>query len=286
MGRIESGKGFVNRWECDENDHMNVQFYWTKFQAAALHFRLQTGLEELPEDARTSRHIRYHSEVGAATPLAVQSFVTLDISYPFAIIHEMRDAISNRLSATLIDRYDLSDMEHWAGLAYPYRAPLTTEAAPRSFSPVPVSRDDAEQTRHSPKAVTSYRGQVSPDQCDQNGRALDSYIIHCATDGASHAWEAAGLTTDWLNENNLGRVAVEMKLSRLAPLQAHDPVHLVSVTTSAANRTFSFRHHLINTRSGALSAVVDVTGLAMDLGARKAVIWPKEIRARLDEAIG
>lgn len=74
MALVESLKSFVNRWECDENDHMNVQFYWTKFQTAALHFRLAAGLDDLPETARSSRHVRYHSEVHAADPLVVRSY--------------------------------------------------------------------------------------------------------------------------------------------------------------------------------------------------------------------
>lgn len=37
---------FVNRWECDENDHLNVQFYFSRFEEADRQFRLMTGLSE------------------------------------------------------------------------------------------------------------------------------------------------------------------------------------------------------------------------------------------------
>ena len=40
MSAIETLKSYVNTWECDENDHLNVQFYFRFFEDAAGHFQL------------------------------------------------------------------------------------------------------------------------------------------------------------------------------------------------------------------------------------------------------
>lgn len=75
---------------------------------------------------------------------------------------------------------------------------------------------------------------------------------------------------------------IEMKLSRLQPLTTYEPVHQVTVLKAVARRTFSFRHHILETRSNRTCATVDVTGLAMDLTTRKAVAWPDDLRQTLE----
>ena len=46
MSAVETLFSFVNRWECDENDHLNVQFYFSRFDEADRQFRLVTGLSD------------------------------------------------------------------------------------------------------------------------------------------------------------------------------------------------------------------------------------------------
>ena len=38
----ETQRAFVNTWECDENDHLNVQFYWKRFGDAAQVLQLKS----------------------------------------------------------------------------------------------------------------------------------------------------------------------------------------------------------------------------------------------------
>ena len=66
---------FVNRWECDENDHLNVQFYFSRFEEADRQFRLLCGLSETLVGARRVRHVRYHKELRTGDLITVHSSV-------------------------------------------------------------------------------------------------------------------------------------------------------------------------------------------------------------------
>jgi acyl-CoA thioester hydrolase len=67
MAAIETLFSFVNCWECDENDHLNVQFYLARFEEADRQFRLLSGLSDALAGARRARHLRYHEELIPAT---------------------------------------------------------------------------------------------------------------------------------------------------------------------------------------------------------------------------
>src|SRR5690606_16110861 len=63
MPAFETLFSSVNRWECDENDHLNVQFYFTRFEEADRQFRLLSGLSDALVGSRRVRHVRYHCEL-------------------------------------------------------------------------------------------------------------------------------------------------------------------------------------------------------------------------------
>ena len=61
--------GSVNRWECDENDHLNVRFYAQKINQSVATFLHETlGPNTL---TITRQHLRFVQEARIATPLRV-----------------------------------------------------------------------------------------------------------------------------------------------------------------------------------------------------------------------
>ena len=63
--------GSVNRWECDENDHLNVRFYAQKVHQALIAFTREVAAEQSRSVRVTGQHIRFVAEARIATPLRV-----------------------------------------------------------------------------------------------------------------------------------------------------------------------------------------------------------------------
>ena len=91
-------RGSVQRWECDENDHLNVQFYLARFEEADRQFRLLSGLSDALAGARRARHLRYHEELYSGDTLVMRSHVAFDGPYMLTVVHELRRSADNVLA--------------------------------------------------------------------------------------------------------------------------------------------------------------------------------------------
>lgn len=284
MPAIDTLYSFVNTWECDENDHLNVQFYFAKFDEADRQFRFATGLSDTLVGTRRVRHVRYHGELWAAALITVRSYVVFDGPHVLSVVHEMIDTSTGKLAATALDGYAPSEKaakdlrKRFADVS----GEMLPQAAPRSFeAPAAATTASADSLIEAGATIVNH-ATVMPRDCTADGRADDRFLLACFTDGAPHLWERTSMTRAWLEKNDYGRVAMEMKLTYGAQLRAGMPVHVVTGFTSVAEKTFTFRHHLFDSAAGRIAAIVDVTGLVMDLDARKAVALPAEACADIE----
>jgi acyl-CoA thioester hydrolase len=287
MPAIETLKTIVNTWECDENDHMNVQFYWSKFADADAHFLFLAGLDPALLGPRRVRHVRYHAEMRAGTPVTCTSSLCADGPHPVSVVHEMREGGSGRLMATALDGYATAPAiaTHLLRQASKVRAPMPPEAAPRSFAAPPAALGTPLKRLETLGATVTYRGRVMPADCQANGFLDDRGYVARFTDAGPHAWAEAGLHHDFLAENTLGRVAVEMKLTVGQELTAGTLIHVLTAFTAVGRSTFSMRHHIVDTRADRIAAIGELTVLIMDLKARRSVPLPVSARERLSERV-
>ena len=97
MTIAETLYSFVNRWECDENDHLNVQYYFSRFEEADRQFQLISGLNEALVGARRVRHVRYHKELRTGDLIVVRSAIAFDGPHMLTAVHEMYDVTTDTL---------------------------------------------------------------------------------------------------------------------------------------------------------------------------------------------
>ncbi|MBA5779144.1 thioesterase family protein [Stappia sp. F7233] len=284
MPAVETLFSFVNRWECDENEHLNVQYYFSRFEEADRQFRLLTGLSDALAGPRRCRHVRYHRELCVGHVLLMTSYAAVDGPHMLTIVHELRTD-DGALAATAIDGYSAAEG--------------TVRELRRRFKPVELAMPEYAMPRGLPAAVSAMkstldgliaggaaivnRSTVTPRNLGPEGRADDELAIGRFTEAAPHVWNMTPMTSSWLAERDLGRVAVEMKLAWLGPLKAGDPIIVVSAPIAASRSTFAFRHHLFETRASRLAAVCETVALTMDLKTRKAVPLPDDIRKAILE---
>ncbi|MFP1632887.1 thioesterase family protein [Zhengella sp. ZM62] len=260
---IETHRSFVNTWECDENAHMNVQFYMKRFDEAARFFALAHGGDHMA-GLPPVRHVRYHSELAAAQSAVVRSGVIASGPLAGRVVHRMEENATGRLCATALD-----------GPGAPESGAIADEAEaapalPRSIDPSPRPGLD-KAAMLAAGGVIAHRCIVTPAECDAKGRLTQQFHISRFTDGAPHVWDHAGISTRWLNDNGLGRVAVEMQIRHHNPAMAGDALILVSRAETGASKTIRLHHELFRATDGMPVASGEVVGLVMDLATRKSV---------------
>ncbi|WP_068318096.1 acyl-CoA thioesterase [Polycladidibacter hongkongensis] len=288
MASLETLQSFVNTWECDENDHMNVQFYFSRFEEADRQFRLMSDFSEALVGARRVRHVRYHAELRAASPVTVNSYAAFDGPHMFCILHEMVEASTGQLAATAVDGYTpnpnaaKSLRQRFAG----FEASVSEPAMPRSLPASPYSGKPTQDELLKNGAFITGRATVLPRHLDVSGRADDTFVLACISDASAHAWERTPMTTEWLDDNDFGRISVEQKLSWISPLTSGDMVAIVSTFTGVNGNSFNLRHHVFEQRTRRLAAVCDMVVMAMDLDKRTIVPLDKDITAAITALLG
>jgi len=174
-------KSFVNAWECDENVHLNVQFYWKRFGQAAAIFQHQAGLTQ---QRWVGRHVRYHAELGMGANTMVRS----------AVDH-------------YADNFTTKDN---------MVAEVPEAARPLSLPSTPLSIVDGKEVLCDRNGLLSHLSMIALNECDAEGFLLDENHISRFSDAAGHFWHHLGIDRAWMTEQNLGSVAVEMKITRHA----------------------------------------------------------------------
>jgi acyl-CoA thioester hydrolase len=278
---IETHRSFVNRWECDENSHMNVQFYFKRFDEAA---RI---LKALHPDAGpvepVLRHVRYHRELDEGDSTIIRTGVISGGDFDGRTVHVMTNAQTGAVCTTALDTLEggksLNQADADDGqeiMAIP--AGILEAALPRGLGGGPITIHPADELLDSGKALVTHFSTVEDNEINGNNQLITNRIISRFTDGAPHAWDHGGITTSWLRANNFGRVAVEMKVMRLAESRPGTALRLISHLEDVHGKTFRILHQLQAIGSGTIVALGEVRCLVMDLEKRRAVALP-EIRA-------
>lgn len=271
---IETSRRFVNTWECDENAHLNVQFYYQYFEDAHVHFWFEAGWPAAKELPATQTHlVRFHGELHEGDLTFIRShLVATDDG--FALCHLMYNAETDNLSATcwcpLADKNIAAEIPDAPVLDSP------DLARPRSLdlAPIPtVSREAAAQAGF----IQTYRAVIKQIDCDWRGNATTRSLTGFQSDAAGHFWSHVGLTQNWLETNNYGRVAMESRISMLTDIQPGTPLLIMTALVGHARKTLTFRHYIFDVASGTQIAVAEITGVAIDLEKRRTVEWPDDI---------
>jgi len=277
----------VNRWECDENDHLNVQFYFSRFEEADRQFRLISGLSETLVGARRVRHVRYHKELRSGDLITIQSCIAFDGPHMLTVVHEMRDGSTGALAATALDGYEPSanSAKTLRQRFKDFQCSMIAEASPKGIQTAPAGLRATLPGLLAKGADICYRGTVLPRDIGTDGKADDKYALGCCSDGVAHVWQRTPMTHAYLGEHGYGRVAVEMKLTWATPLKTGDAVVVASGFTGISSKTFSIRHHIFESRTSRLAATLDVVVLTMDLSARAAADLPPEAHQSINKML-
>jgi acyl-CoA thioester hydrolase len=266
-GFVESHRSFVNTWECDDNAHMNVQFYFKRFDEAARFFAGMNGGDMAGPLPRT-RHVRYHSELHAGGIARMRSAIVADGRFAGFAVHVLDDIETGRIAATALDAP--SGIEAPGHLVHERDI---APALPRGIAPEPAEPMLPEEVLARGGLVSS-RTIVQPMQCDVAGELLAQGFVGRLSDGAAHVWEVAGVGIATLRERNYGRVALEMKLTHHRPAKAGEALLIHSRPAPTGGKALQLHHEISRFPDGAPVVTAQVVAVILDLATRRSVAMP------------
>lgn len=279
----------VNTWQCDENNHLNVQFY-TEFAheaSASLLAHLGFGPRAQRAAEAASRvvddHVRYLREFRVVEPVEVHSAPVEVGERDLVAYHEVRNPAKGEVAATIRRRIECD--RPWPA-AFRAKAEAACVALPDSARPRSVGKltlpDLSLADAPSIGLVEVGRTQITPDECDERGDFLPRHYFGRYSDGAPVLWNHMGFDRAAMQERQEGSVVVEMLNRYRRPLRAGDLAVVMSGLATFTDKTITFTHFLFEAETGTLAACAEAVGMKFDQKIRKIMTFPAEDRARME----
>jgi acyl-CoA thioester hydrolase len=278
----------VNTWQCDENDHLNVQFYTEFGHEASTHLMARLGLGRRAQAAAglsvrpVHDHIRYLREFRIIDPVAVRSAPVEVGEYHLVVYHEIRNSGDDTIAST-IRRRIVSDKPWPAAfrtVADAARVALPAAARPRGVgeSALPeLTLADA----HRIGLTEVGRSAIKPSECDENGELLPRYQTGRYSDGAPIIWNHMGFDRAAMQQKQEGSVVVEMMQYYRWPLVAGDAAIVMSGLADHGDKIVKLAHFLFEAETGTLAACAEAVGVKFDQKIRKVMTFSEEERRKL-----
>lgn len=279
----------VNTWQCDENDHLNVQFYTEFAHEASANLLAILGFGPRAQRAAgvvtraADDHVRYLREFRVVEPVEVHSAPVEVGEREIVAYHEVRNPAKGEIAATVRRRIVCEGP--WPA-DFRARAEAARVALPDTARPRSVGKFSLPDLRLSHAASVGLievgRTQITPDECDERGDFLPRHHFGRYSDGAPVLWNHLGFDRAAMQERQEGSVVVEMLNQYRRPLQAGDLAVVMSGLAAFTDKTITFTHFLFEAESGTLAACAEAVGMKFDQKVRKIMTFPPEDRARME----
>jgi acyl-CoA thioester hydrolase len=277
----------VNTWQCDENDHLNVQYYTEFGHEASAHLLLQLGLGPRARAAAglkvggTRDHIRYLRELRVVDCVDVRSAPVAVGARDLALYHEVLNRADGTLAATIV--CEIAASAPWPD-AVRRRAEAAIIALPDRARPRSVGAAlpglALEKAARTGLIVTGSTV-VKPAECDEHGALLPRHLFGRYSDAAPMLWNHLGFDRMAMQERGEGTVVVETLNHYRANLQAGDLMVLMSGLAGHGDKILKLVHFAFDAESGRLAACSEGIGMKFDQKARKVMSFTAGDQARL-----
>lgn len=280
----------VGTWQCDENDHLNVQFYSEFAHEASANLLTMLGLGRRAQIGKgiavraAQDHIRYLREFFLTDPVVVRSAPVEVGERHLLAYHEVRNPFDNTLAATVRRRIE-------SGVPWPADVRARAEAAcvelPAAALPRSVgSRTMPELTLTEAAAagfVEVSRSVVKPAECDASGLLLPRHQTSRYSDGAVLLWHHVGFDRATMQARQEGSVVVEMMQHNRGTIGAGDGCIVMSGLAGFTDKVLNLVHYTFDAETGMAAACAEATAVKFDQKIRKIMVFTEQERARLGE---
>ncbi|MEM1434773.1 MAG: acyl-ACP thioesterase [Pseudomonadota bacterium] len=286
MTVVDTFRGSVNRWECDENDHLNVRFYLRKAEQGIVLGLSALGLADHRQAASwlkraSTHHIRYLQEARVAAPIVGTLGVTGLSEGRLELLSELSHGFSGEPLATLLSELEVdpAEAERLRAQTPPFVS-VPTHAAPRGLpaAPSPYATLGPEAARaHGYRRIGA--GVIEADECSPDGACADWALVGRTSDSMPSLWSTThgtGPTAEFL-----GGAVLEYRFQRNGPLEVGEPFVHYAALGEIGSKTYRISHLLYRADTGMLVSSAEAVSIAMDLEARRSLPITEEHRQRM-----
>jgi acyl-CoA thioester hydrolase len=125
--------------------------------------------------------------------------------------------------------------------------------------------------------ILTHRGVVYPWQCDQMGHMNVMWYVGKFDEATWQMFARMGLTPEFMRSSQCGMAAIRQEITYRRELRPGDIVSIWTAVLEMRERMIRFYHEMRDDASGEVAAATRITGVYMDLIARKARPFPQEI---------
>ena len=283
MELIPTYWGSVNRWECDENDHLNVRFYSDKMNQSVQLAVSQMGIPA-PDNLAciADQHMRFLAEARLAAPLRIDCGVVQQTEQRLELLSVMRHNVTDSVIASYLTTLTTLDLE--VSLSKSPRVEVPEFAAPRG-----LDKRAAGYAKLPLAAAPSFgfrpisRGVIGPRECLTSGCLDPCHYVGRISDGMPNLWAMINGDDDAQahESGEQGGAVLEYRLSVHQALRADQTFTVLSGIRAIGSKTQYMSHLMYDEQSGKCAASAEVLGIAMDLQSRKSAPISDERRAKM-----
>ena len=269
-------RGSVNRWECDENDHLNVRFYVQKHWQAACCGLQAMGLEV--EANPQVQHIRFLAESRIATPLTgFWGIVENPSGEGCVLVTELRHSFTDECMSAALHQLPLPGVMATDTLS---ESAVPRGIEPRDFDFVRIPYSDLPD--HGLTLIGC--GVVGEEETTADQYLVLHQYMGRLSDSMPHLWGALASAGAGLPVGQGGAV-LEYRLRYHKPLKLGDRFEVWSGVAESQPKVQRFAHLMLDPIDGHLIASAEAIGVRMDLHARKAVTLSEEQQRALQSKL-
>jgi len=123
----------------------------------------------------------------------------------------------------------------------------------------------------------TYRGTVYPWHCDHIGHMNNMWFAGKFDEASWNLLLQLGITPSYMRDSHCGMAAVQQDTTFKRELVAGDSLEVTSTVVEIRDKVIRFVHEMRNVETGELCATCAITGVHVDMAARKACPFPPEV---------
>ncbi|MBM3645120.1 MAG: hypothetical protein FJX02_12370 [Alphaproteobacteria bacterium] len=283
----------VNTWQCDENDHLNVQFYTGFADEAVEH--LLAALELGPSLRRAGGivarpcedHIRYHREFRVIDGVAAHSAPSSATATTLDTWHRITRIADGALAATVRRRLQIEPAlpEHARACALAGALPPMPEALPRGLGKPGILRPRDLAGAVADGLIEANRTVIQPAECNADGELAPRFVIARCSDSAPILWDHLGFDRSAMQQRGEGSIVVEMRVEYLRPARAGTLLVVRSGLGAFTDKTVTLMHYLFDGETGEPVVRAEGLGMKFDQTRRKIMAFSADDLARLEDMV-
>jgi acyl-CoA thioester hydrolase len=283
----------VNKWECDENGHLNVRYFFAKTHQGLTHLLAELGLTKAVLNSSNAKakianqHVRLHREILQGVPVTIRGGLISHDDAKLVLYSEIRHTQDDTLFTTVTTSLHIVDVDTGALRGLEIGAAVNAIDVPEVGMIRSLQPESEPDTSVAMAATLGYletaRGTVMAEECDQTEEMENyQYAGHIA-DAIPNFMSTIQSVEELAlrSAGELGGAVIEIRVDYYAPLAPGKRFVILSGLRSFTVKTMRMSHLFFDLDTDRLVLHSQGIAVALDLKARRAVPFTDDRIARM-----